>query len=504
VNLRSLPILLSLLAASSAWTLGYLGGEDFWAQLASGERRLEQGVSPEPGSFAAWDVALARLDRRFGLDGIAVATAFAVGALVVLTFTRARLDPYGLVPGALVGLALYASAAAFAPRADLVGCVLLVVYLALLLRWRRRGWIVWLFALVPLPALALLTRDVALLAWGGVQLALALLSDLWPRFPVARGRGLRAAALALAAVACAGLCWTAVALWRSRDALDGSLRRTGFASARPQFMAPGAAAYLREHHLDGPIFAELSLGGYLRHALGPEQRLYVDRRNAPAELLEQYRDAMNGGNAWRALDAQQGFRAVVFSNLSFRTQPLRRVLAQDRFWRLLYSDPQAAVFLRGDVSSLPLQIDATGRWASEPPFLPPRGAGPQRLMRQHGMSLLLEYLRGLSELDQHDVIAQLTTLALASDPAEPQLLAFRGYARLRAANLPGAVEDLTEVVRLAPRDVAARLNLARALARSGRFDAALEQLDRAAERAPDHPGLAKLRARLQRHLAPTP
>src|SRR5262249_24179029 len=146
------------------YTAGYVGNEDFWWYLASGDQIVESGQIPERDPFLytsserstwvtsgevqrtwvthswLWTVALAELDRHLGLEGIALASALCVGGIAILIFRRARLDRLGLANALLVALALAASASRFTPRADLATCSLLVVYLALLDRPSPLGW----------------------------------------------------------------------------------------------------------------------------------------------------------------------------------------------------------------------------------------------------------------------------------------------------------------------------------------------------------------------------
>jgi tetratricopeptide (TPR) repeat protein len=348
------------------------------------------------------------------------------------------------------------------------------------------------------------SRFVAVFALATAALVLANLSALRPslaaRLAAPRPRWLRALHVAASALLALLFLATALALWRSRDALDGDPARSGFTSVRPEFSAPGAAAYVRAQRLPGPIFNEIALGGYLVDALHPQAQLFIDTRNLSAPLLARYRAAVSGPEAWQQLQAEYAFRTVVLSNLTFTPLRLRRLLARDPDWQLAFVDPQAAVFVRRDAGAPPPapKWEASGHWGGgRAPFLVLDGAGPQAAVHRYGLSLLLEYLRALADLDQPALIEQVADDALAAAPGEPALLAFRGYARLRLDRPFEAADDYAEVVRKAPDDVPTRLNYARALARAGRGAEALAQLDAAAALQPGNPGIARLRARLR-------
>jgi tetratricopeptide (TPR) repeat protein len=363
--------------------------------------------------------------------------------------------------------------------------------------WRLARGIVFVGAAL-LGATA--NRFVAVFALVTMPLVLANLGELRPalaeraaalRHPVVRALHVTAcAALALLFLA------TALALWRSRDALDGDPARSGFAALRPEFSAPGAVAYLREHRVPGPIFNEIGLGGYLIDALYPDQRLFIDTRNLSASLLAQYQAAVASREGWVELQRQVPFSSAVLSNLTFTPMRLRSMLMNDQSWRLAYFDPQASVFVRTDLDvHPPEEFDAWGRWgAGRAPFLPPQGLPPQGALQRYGLSLLLEYLRALADFQQPGRIEEIANAALAESPGDPELLAFRGYARLRLGRPQEAAEDYAEVVRHRPNDVTARLNYARALSRSGRRGLALDEIDAATALDPDNPGIAKLRA----------
>lgn len=329
----------------------------------------------------------------------------------------------------------------------------------------------------------------------------AIRTPLRARLAAARHPALRALHVLATAIACAALVAMAAALWRSRhaldgrDALDGRAEHAGFVAMRPEFTAPGAAAYLLAQRPPGPIFNEISLGGDLIDALHPHYPLFIDTRNLSAALLDEYRHALARPAAWSALARRERFGIVVLSNLSFSSSALRRQLGADAAWRLAFLDPQACVFVRNDVA-VPQQLVPAGRWGDAAPFLPPGGHGPQRFVQRYGRSLLLAYLRALADLAQPVPLDAIATRALERLPDDGTLLAYRGYARLQLGRAAEAAEDYAGAVRDAPADVSARLGLARALIRSGRAEQALPQIDAALALAPGHRAATRLRARI--------
>jgi tetratricopeptide (TPR) repeat protein len=356
---------------------------------------------------------------------------------------------------------------------------------------------------VAFAGLALLgaaaTRFVSLFALAAALVTLANLATL--RAPLAawlarpRPAALRALHAGSAALACALLLATAAALWISRAALDGRSPRAGFTALRPEFTAPGAAAFIRAQRLPGPIFNDIALGGDLIDALHPDFALFVDTRNLSARVLAAYRQAVARPQAWSALAQREGFRTVVLSNLSFASPPLRKQLAQDPAWRLAFLDPQASVFVRAEHAS-DARIEPMGRWGDAVPFVPRGGPGPQGWIQRYGRALLLSYLRALADLGQLAPLDQVATRALARLPGDGAVHAFRGYARLRQGRALEASEDYAAAVEADPGDVTARIGLVRALLRGGRADEARPQLDALDALAPGNAAAQRLRARL--------
>jgi tetratricopeptide (TPR) repeat protein len=348
-------------------------------------------------------------------------------------------------------------------------------------------------------------RFVSVFAIATAVVALANLAEIHPAIPPRfhwRRRPWARALHALAAAAfCALLLSTAVALWISRDALGGREPGASFVFVRPEFSAPGAAKYILEYDLPGPIFNDVVLGGYLIHALYPEHQLFIDTRNLSAAVLEDYRKAVAVPKAWEALQQHHGFRTVVLSNLAFAHLRVRRLLVADPEWRLVFVDPQAAVFVRTEGEPPAGEYAFSGRYeVGSAPFLPPSAPGPQRRMRRFGLAFLLEYLRALTELEQFEAVEQLATDGLAAEPGDTALLEFRGYARFHRGEAKLAVGDYREVIGKAPGNVNARIAYARALNRAGRAEAALLQLEKAHQLDPANEVALKLRDQIERGL----
>jgi hypothetical protein len=161
----ALPLLLVLIGAAFSFSLGFLWTEELWWYLASGEFILDAGEIPEHDPFLysidppapwlthswLWTVLLAGLERLFGLGALPVLGSALVAGVVVLIYTRARVDRYGLVNAVMVALVLVVGLQRFSLRAGLPGWLLLVVFVLVL--ERERLTLRSLFTLALLQAL---------------------------------------------------------------------------------------------------------------------------------------------------------------------------------------------------------------------------------------------------------------------------------------------------------------------------------------------------------------
>jgi hypothetical protein len=156
------PLLLVLVATAFSFSLGFLWTEELWWYLAGGAFILDAGEIPAHDPFLysldppapwlthswLWTVLLAGLERVFGLGALPVLGSLLVAGIVVLIYTRARVDRYGLVNAVMVALVLVAGLQRFSLRAGLPGWLLLVVFVLVLERERLTWRSVLLLALL--------------------------------------------------------------------------------------------------------------------------------------------------------------------------------------------------------------------------------------------------------------------------------------------------------------------------------------------------------------------
>jgi tetratricopeptide (TPR) repeat protein len=282
----------------------------------------------------------------------------------------------------------------------------------------------------------------------------------------------------------------------SRGALEVGQSTDSLVTLHPQFTCPGAARYLRETGLTGPIFNDVGFGGYLIHALFPEHQLYVDTRNLSAAVIQDYRKALRNPNDWRELDRRYGFGIVILGNARVAGLPLRSELAADPNWELVYFDPQAAVFAK-KVGVLPPARFAPKGGASGVPYLLERTDGWRSWLPAWGAPLLARYLDALFELRRPGDAAAIASDALDLDPEGLYWLQARALGRLRSGQARLAVGDYARVTERMPRNADAHFRYALALHRSGADARALEVLGRLAKIDPGHREARQLRRKIE-------
>jgi tetratricopeptide (TPR) repeat protein len=211
--------------------------------------------------------------------------------------------------------------------------LLLAVFVYLSLSARRN------LALLPLIATPILARWLTRLdhhdsihrRWGGLR-------------PTLR-RGLTAAALVAALLAMFNF---DLALVTERIFQRAESCQTFGPAPTPVAFARGAARYLSENHVRGPIFSTFMAGSYFTWAYAAEP-VFIDGRLEvhSAAHYERYLRIMQGGEDWTAAEREFGFNAVVIQQTGGQGQLLNRVL-REGIWAPVHLDETAIVLLRRD------------------------------------------------------------------------------------------------------------------------------------------------------------
>ncbi len=146
--------------------------------------------------------------------------------------------------------------------------------------------------------------------------------------------------------------------------------RGGFQNMRvAEWLIPdGAAAYILEHRLKGPIFNTHEQGGYLIWKLSPQDRVFIDGRSLSESVYRDYKQILFNDSVTGGADQMIGPRAellqrygvdlVVMNTMDYVSgamYPLALALANPATtgWDLVYEDTKSMVFLRNATPDTP-------------------------------------------------------------------------------------------------------------------------------------------------------
>jgi hypothetical protein len=121
----------------------------------------------------------------------------------------------------------------------------------------------------------------------------------------------------------------------------------------------GAADYLLEHHVTGPMFNTYEQGGYLIWRVWPQERVFIDGRSLSETVYRDYNRILFNAGSYadqvagprEELLNRYGVQVVVMNTMDYVSgalYPLAIALANpiSTEWELVYDDSQAVVFLR--------------------------------------------------------------------------------------------------------------------------------------------------------------
>ena len=115
-----------------------------------------------------------------------------------------------------------------------------------------------------------------------------------------------------------------------------------------------AAAYLKDNALEGLVFADDHLGGYLIWSGYPRLRPFVDGRQLNQEYFQMYLDALDRPEVvWDSMERRFGFSAVIFDmNFSLSLKLINHITHSGR-WRQAYRDRDMVVYIPQDAEGAP-------------------------------------------------------------------------------------------------------------------------------------------------------
>lgn len=112
-----------------------------------------------------------------------------------------------------------------------------------------------------------------------------------------------------------------------------------------------AAYFFKEHNLQGPIFNNYDIGGYLIYTLFPAEKVFFDNRPEAYTVQfvdEKYKAAMEDPKAFKALDEQYAFNVIFFYYRDYTPwgQAFITKKVFDPEWAPVYVDADALILLK--------------------------------------------------------------------------------------------------------------------------------------------------------------
>lgn len=139
-----------------------------------------------------------------------------------------------------------------------------------------------------------------------------------------------------------------VVLWRSSSLYQNIFHGRGLGLAQG---TERAASFFLQENIQGPVFNNYDIGGYLIHYLYPGQRVFVDNRPEayPASFFQEtYIPMQENEERWREESGKYGFNAIFFyrNDLTPWAQTFLTLRVADPAWAPVFVDSESIIFLK--------------------------------------------------------------------------------------------------------------------------------------------------------------
>lgn len=130
----------------------------------------------------------------------------------------------------------------------------------------------------------------------------------------------------------------------------------------PFGLRPGvnrSAEFFKRNHLEGPIFNNYDIGGYLIYHLFPKERVFVDNRPEAYSVSffkEIYVPMQEDESVWREMDERYQFNVIYFfrRDMTPWAQPFLIKRIQDRGWAPVFVDDDTIILLKRNATNASL------------------------------------------------------------------------------------------------------------------------------------------------------
>ena len=120
-----------------------------------------------------------------------------------------------------------------------------------------------------------------------------------------------------------------------------------------------SAEFFKRNHLEGPIFNNYDIGGYLIYHLFPQERVFVDNRPEAYSVSffkDIYVPMQEKEEVWKKMDERYRFNAIFFyrRDITPWAQPFLIQRIQDFAWAPVFVDDETIILLKRNAKNASL------------------------------------------------------------------------------------------------------------------------------------------------------
>lgn len=265
-----------------------------------------------------------------------------------------------------------------------------------------------------------------------------------------------------------------------------SYRSTGVGIQKAVF-PEGAVALLNSEHIEGNLFHNYNLGGYLIFKLYPKYKVFIDGRifPYPYELSQQEDLALVSSMAFNELQSRYDIRAVLLPISSDTTWQMIYGLMQSPDWAAVQADEAGALFLRRGSNEAVIKRHEIDLLKDIPSFsTPPTGREFHWWSRAEYPAGPIFWTEFYEKNGQPDLAARALKPALDYRPVRRELEAWYGYLLIKAGKLDEGMPIIRRELEKEPGSVVALCGLAAYHIKKGEYGEAEEIYIRVTRRDP--------------------
>jgi len=147
--------------------------------------------------------------------------------------------------------------------------------------------------------------------------------------------------------------WTVNGVTNKYYVKEGSIER--FGTGVSKFAYPeGAVRFIEENNLEGNMFNDAAIGGYLIWRLSPERKIFVDGRwevRYGDEFMNRIDQSCMDIESFNTLMDEYNVNYIILTHISRESVLILSDLYKDRKWALVYFDDVGSLFIRNTLQN---------------------------------------------------------------------------------------------------------------------------------------------------------